>query len=394
MMMRPQATVNKAFAGFNDGPADQDDALLVVDSVPLLPFAAHVPTLPAYTQYPPNAGAVAMQQPAFASSARAYPLHAMQHANTVAAGSAASNAARANALLMPNEDIFQTLNELATSTVGSVAAMTHASAVPPMPVPLLQSDLALAGPPLPETSSHSQLSLTVESVAMHESSFSTGAFDLGYTRRRTSSADQLDFEVANLLAIGGASSVEAIIKPETDFFSAAGFGAAPRSGPSSGSGSGAEAGYSPSVETMGMTLQQCQKLKKLRQKRVPAGKRSGKGPDIVGANGRLIRSHGVYSDWVLELGTKERNLLIKANKFGVEEKRDLVARARQFKQAKSHKKYRQITKKSQKCGGGDGVCHESGGVSPPISLSGGSSGGLVSGSGESCGSASPRSNLE
>ena len=194
MMMRPQATVNKAFAGFNDGPADQDDALLVVDSVPLLPFAAHVPTLPAYTQYPPNAGAVAMQQPAFASSARAYPLHAMQHANTVAAGSAASNAARANALLMPNEDIFQTLNELATSTVGSVAAMTHASAVPPMPpmpVPLLQSDLALAGPPLPETSSHSQLSLTVESVAMHESSFSTGAFDLGYTRRRTSSADQL-----------------------------------------------------------------------------------------------------------------------------------------------------------------------------------------------------------
>ena len=65
------------------------------------------------------------------------------------------------------------------------------------------------------------------------------------------------------------------------------------------------------------------------------------GPDIILAGGQgIVRKNGVYSLWVLELGTKERNVVYKQCKLEESEKRELVKRSRQHKQALAHKRYR------------------------------------------------------
>lgn len=63
--------------------------------------------------------------------------------------------------------------------------------------------------------------------------------------------------------------------------------------------------------------------------------------EIIDVDGRgVIRQGGKYSDWVLELGTKDRNLLYKSSPLSPDEKKELVKRSRQHKQAIAHKRYR------------------------------------------------------
>ena len=53
-----------------------------------------------------------------------------------------------------------------------------------------------------------------------------------------------------------------------------------------------------------------------------------------------VVTSGVYNKWVLELGTKERNIFSKKMKFTPEEKQEMVKASRTYKQAIAHKRYR------------------------------------------------------
>lgn len=63
-------------------------------------------------------------------------------------------------------------------------------------------------------------------------------------------------------------------------------------------------------------------------------------PDIFHERYGNIRKNGVYPEWVLELGTKDRNAVYKHTQIPADEKKRLVRRARQHKQSIAHKKYR------------------------------------------------------
>ena len=53
-----------------------------------------------------------------------------------------------------------------------------------------------------------------------------------------------------------------------------------------------------------------------------------------------VVTSGVYNKWVLELGTKERNIFSKKMKFTPEEKQEMVKASRTYKQVIAHKRYR------------------------------------------------------
>jgi hypothetical protein len=60
--------------------------------------------------------------------------------------------------------------------------------------------------------------------------------------------------------------------------------------------------------------------------RLPAGRIPVDGGDIILPGKGVVRKDGVYSEWVLELGTKERNQLYQQSKstFEVGSKRDNI----------------------------------------------------------------------
>lgn len=68
-------------------------------------------------------------------------------------------------------------------------------------------------------------------------------------------------------------------------------------------------------------------------------------PDITVPIYGIVRRAGVYPDWVLELGTKDRNAIYKVSGMVAVEKKDMVARSRRHKQAIAHRKYRERQRK-------------------------------------------------
>jgi len=93
------------------------------------------------------------------------------------------------------------------------------------------------------------------------------------------------------------------------------------------------------------------KLREERSKTVVAeGRASPEGApcpaDIIIPGQGVVRKNGTFATWVLELGTKERNALYKSSPLSFEEKKELVKRSRQHKQAIAHKRYR--TKQKEK----------------------------------------------
>lgn len=65
---------------------------------------------------------------------------------------------------------------------------------------------------------------------------------------------------------------------------------------------------------------------------------------ILSQEHKVICQDGVFKDWVLQLGTKERNALVKSAMLSKEEKAVLVKSSRIFKQSIAHRKYREGNK--------------------------------------------------